>query len=222
MKRCSKCKQNKELNEFGKDNKTKDSLRYQCKQCVNNFSKNRDKKKTLFTCESCKTTKEVDYYSNKRRKTNFCLNCIAKKTQSGIKRPNISRENSARWKGGEYISTDGYKMIKCENKFHPSGRIKYKKEHILVMENHIGRELLTQRGYMGEQVHHIDGDKLNNSINNLCLCKDTREHKLIDCQLHEAAFELVRNNIIIFNSEEKKYFIDWEKIKCQRDQTQSN
>ena len=66
-------------------------------------------------------------------------------------------------------------------------RQQYKREHVLVCEKFIGRELKTQRGCMGEQVHHIDGDKMNNEIDNLLLCPDTRYHKLIDCQLHKLA-----------------------------------
>jgi hypothetical protein len=114
-----------------------------------------------------------------------------------------------RWKGGEYTSSDGYKMIKCENEFDPSGRQKYKREHVLVCEKFIGRELKTQRGCMGEQVHHIDGDKMNNEIDNLLLCPDTRYHKLIDCQLHKLAFELVRLGFIKFDYDAKKYYIDF-------------
>lgn len=214
MKKCSKCKKNKQLNEFGKDKTSKDGFKYQCKQCVNNFARNRSRKKTFFTCESCKITKEVDFYSGKKRKTNLCLNCFSKQTQTGIKRPQFSKENSGRWNGGEYISTDGYKMIKCENKFHPSGRTKYKREHVLIVENHIGRELNTQRGYMGEQIHHIDGNKLNNDISNLLLCNNTKEHKIIDCQLHELAFELVRQGVILFDKQNKKYYIDKDRINA--------
>ena len=39
-----------------------------------------------------------------------------------------------------------------------------RKEHILVMEQHIGRKLK-----LGEIVHHIDGNKTNNDISNLQL-----------------------------------------------------
>ena len=167
------------------------------------------RKKILFTCAACNITKEVDYYSYQRRKTDYCLNCYSKTVQKGINKPN--RDKSPRWQGGEYISTDGYKMM-ITNEKHPSGRIKYKREHILVIENHIGRELKTKQGKMGEQVHHIDGNKLNNSIENLLLCKDTKEHKLVDCQLHELAFTLVKHGIIDFNKETNQYFIVWEKI----------
>ena len=44
-------------------------------------------------------------------------------------------------------------------------------EHRLVVENFIGRELENR-----ETVHHIDGNKQNNSINNLMLFPNHSEH----------------------------------------------
>lgn len=39
MKRCSKCKKNKQLSEFHKNQKHKDSLRYCCKICCSKYQK---------------------------------------------------------------------------------------------------------------------------------------------------------------------------------------
>lgn len=204
MKICSKCKREKDLTEFGKDSHAKDGLRYSCKECHNQSQRNKIRKKVEFTCESCGDTKEVDYYTNQRRKYNFCLNCVSKKTQIGVRKP---RGDSS------YISSDGYKLIKCDGDYDSSGRTRYRREHVLVMENNIGRKLNTSRGGNGEQVHHIDGDKLNNKIDNLLLCKNTKHHKDVDCQLHELAFELVRKKIITFNKETEEYEIQWDSLK---------
>ena len=65
------------------------------------------------------------------------------------------------WKGGRTIDARGYVLIK--NIKHPNTKANgYVQEHRLVMENHLGRILKRL-----EQVHHINGDKTDNKIENL-------------------------------------------------------
>jgi hypothetical protein len=56
--------------------------------------------------------------------------------------------------GYERNGAKGYIEVKCSDGF--------KRKHVSVMENHIGRNLRK-----GEVVHHIDGNKRNNGIENL-------------------------------------------------------
>lgn len=74
---------------------------------------------------------------------------------------NQSGENSPTWKGGRFIDDTGYVQVwKPE---HPNAKkIGYIREHRLIMSEILGRPLLAE-----ENVHHIDGDKTNNSPDNL-------------------------------------------------------
>lgn len=169
-------------------------------------------KRINYLCPLCNKKQETTEWRFKRKKTPFCKDCVTKGTQTGIKKPQVSKEKSGRWKGGRYISSDGYEMVKCENQFHDSGRQKYKKAHVLIMEEHLGRELKTQQGHMGEQIHHVDGDKLNNDLKNLVLCKDTREHRNLHVQLEKISLDLVRKGVIIFDHGTNTYQINEGRI----------
>lgn len=68
------------------------------------------------------------------------------------------------------INRSGYIYIKTWD--HPfCGKQGYVAEHRLIMEKHIGRFLEPE-----ETIHHIDGNKTNNSIDNLELFATRGEH----------------------------------------------
>jgi hypothetical protein len=74
-----------------------------------------------------------------------------------------SAEGHPNWNGGKHLDDDGYVLVYLPT--HPyarSPRRKYVLEHRLVMEKHLGRYLAPC-----EVVHHKDGDKQNNSLDNL-------------------------------------------------------
>lgn len=72
--------------------------------------------------------------------------------------------------------------------------------HIIEMERHLGRRLKP-----GERVHHINGDKMDYRIENLCLCPNTSTHKLLHQSLQEAGVELYRLGIIGFDPDKGYY-----------------
>ncbi|MBM4136952.1 MAG: hypothetical protein FJ241_09005 [Nitrospira sp.] len=80
-------------------------------------------------------------------------------------------EKNPRWKGGVCLSENGrYRLIlSLEHPF--ADRHGYIREHRLVMEKHLGRYLTRQ-----EVVHHLNGDSLDNRIENLSLCSSPAEH----------------------------------------------
>lgn len=88
----------------------------------------------------------------------------------------FAKGNITNWRGGIRFRR-GYVFIyspdhpcKDKNNCYP--------EHRLVMEKHVGRYLSGE-----EIVHHIDGNKSNNAIENLMLLPNKAEHK----KLHKEA-----------------------------------
>ena len=74
-----------------------------------------------------------------------------------------SGANSYAWKGGKKITPKGYVQVlrKGHPRADPNG---YVFEHIVIWEQHTGIPVAP-----GFVVHHLDGNKTNNDISNLCL-----------------------------------------------------
>ena len=83
-----------------------------------------------------------------------------------------------------------------------------RKYSILIMEKYIGRPILKS-----EPIHHIDFNRLNNSLNNLYLCKNASEHSMIHGSLEKTTQELFKKKIIIFIN--GKYQINKKKRNIQ-------
>jgi len=79
--------------------------------------------------------------------------CLGRDKNRGALNPN--------WNGGRATTTDGYVRILKPN--HPNANARrYVLEHIYIMSEHIGRPL-----EKGETVHHKNGIKTDNRIENL-------------------------------------------------------
>src|ERR1035437_7181431 len=69
------------------------------------------------------------------------------------------------WKTGSYINHKGYRVLSISGK--------YILEHVYIMEKHLNRKLLKH-----EIVHHKDGNRLNNTLDNLEVMTRSAHSKL--------------------------------------------
>lgn len=99
-------------------------------------------------CPTCGKTFHV-YYGQK-----FCSTACA----------NVSKSINGKgrnWRGGRFVHASGYAHVRQPD--HPGAdRNGYVLEHRLVMERHLGRRLSTL-----ESVHHRNGDRSDNRLENL-------------------------------------------------------
>jgi hypothetical protein len=97
------------------------------------------------------------------------------------------REMSSSWKGGRTLGGGGYILIYSPD-YHNSTN-KYVFEHILIMEQMLGRPLQP-----GEVVHHCDGDKTHNQPYNLRLFATGGEHVKFHAKLAKDGIKTWRPN----------------------------
>ena len=147
--------------------KRAENISFICENCgktflIQKFAAKTRKNKIRFCCFDC-------YLSFIKIKEKSCINCkklflpkdnrnefcCKKCYQEYVKRTGIKKRTG-------FWYENGYKVL-----YNNGNSIK---EHIFVMEQYLGRKL-----NKGEVVHHIDGNKTNNNINNLLLMKDS-EH----------------------------------------------
>ena len=87
------------------------------------------------------------------------------------------------WSKRTKSTTNEYEHIRLP--FHPNiGKCLLFKKHRLIMEKHLGRLLGDE-----EIVHHVDGNKRNNNIDNLILFKDRVEHKAFHMKMERIGME---------------------------------
>lgn len=83
------------------------------------------------------------------------------------------------YKTGKFVDNDGYVRVSGQQK-HPRQHGGQVYEHVLVMESHIGRFLK----WPTEQVHHINGNRADNRIENLELVSPSQHHRRHSKHLH--------------------------------------
>jgi hypothetical protein len=130
-------------------------------------------KKVKIICEWC----GKEHLAYKHSKKRFCSDVCSSKWHHG--------ERSGSWRGGRWLDKKtGYIKIKDDN----SEGYPYRFEHRMVMEKFLGRRL--QRW---EQVHHINGIKNDNRIENLSVTVKYNHKGVFICPFCKNHVSLSRN-----------------------------
>lgn len=154
--------------------------------------KNKFSKKLKMICQNC--GKEFEFYPYRKGEVKYCsLRC----RPQDFRRNSTKGSKNCKWKGGKYKCPQGYIMVLVPNHPHLNHPDGYVFEHRFVMENHIGRYLTS-----AEQIHHINGIKTDNRIENLMLFESNKLHK---------KFEASQPNFHLHKHKFKKGCIPWNK-----------
>lgn len=165
-----------------------------------------------FKCDNCgnEFQRKGGEVSPKRLNNNykhFCDSCKDYGRFSEIGRE-AKIQNLENRIGEKKIDSNGYVQVyvgpKSSDKCTHTGRGHYNgsvREHILIMTEHLGRPL-----EKGEVVHHIDGDKTNNSIDNLQLMS-VAEHNVCHASNDALVLDLYRQGIVGYDRSQKRYFM---------------
>lgn len=153
--------------------------------------------KAIRICDTCGDEKLVSYWNLLKKEKHECYSCSNKKTNLGKTPYNKGRRQEPKNIGNTYEHSDNYTMVWVGKTNVPCG---YMPLHRLLVADDIGRQLTKD-----EKVHHINGVKSDNNLDNLLLCKNMSEHRLVHAQLETLSFELVKAGVIKFNREMNKY-----------------
>jgi len=168
-------------------------------------SYNRTKTITHWKCDYCQT--EFNKIKNGPYNTqskSYCKTCVSKigiAKLAGIAGYQSKVDNKFINRVGTIISgKEGYPEIYIGKNYpYRPGGYTTLREHIYVMECHLKRRLTK-----GEIVHHIDGDKRNNKLENLFLT-NVNEHNKLHGESESIIFELVKQGKVIFNRKTARY-----------------
>jgi hypothetical protein len=128
----------------------------------------------LISCVVCGNKFRTYPSRIKRNRSKYC----SQKCFGIARKGKITRNKNFNWNGGKKIVHSYLFILKPDHPFVTKSG--YVRKHRLVMEKHLGRYLKPT-----EVIHHINGDTLDNRIDNLMLFPSNSAHMSFHCQLRK-------------------------------------
>jgi hypothetical protein len=160
--------------------------------------------KTMYDmkCDACNTifTEHRDISYMKMNRMHLCTVCRKNNLSPIRQKINRSKENPEKIGTVRLHKNSRYKEIFVGiDSWHTKAQGHWCREHIYIIEEELGYRI--PKGYV---VHHIDGDKRNNSKENLIMLS-VQEHNNAHAKSELLIFELVKKGVIGFNRMTKLY-----------------
>lgn len=186
-KKTTKYKRNSKYGKLVSYSRTKTITHWKCDNCGEEFSKVRNGK----------------YDSNAKSYCKKCISKIGLNKLASLAGYESKVKNIFEPKVGTVvIDKEGYPQIYIGKNYpYRNGGYAHIREHQYIMETHLGRRL-----EKGEVVHHIDGDKRNNDLDNLFLTT-VNEHNKLHAESENILFELYKKGIVGFDRKMGRYFL---------------
>jgi hypothetical protein len=170
--------------------RTKTITHWECDECGEHFTKIRNgkyNKESKSYCKNCIETHGINKLAGKAGYESKIKNKFEPRVGNIIK------------------DKQGYKEIYIGKNYpYRQGGYRTIREHVYVMECFLNRALTEN-----EIVHHIDGDKQNNNIDNLFLTS-VQTHNELHAKSEHIIFELYKKGIVKFDRTIARYYIDEE------------
>jgi len=182
-KKCCRCQEVKPVSEFWKRARNKDGYGGACRSCETRYYKYER------VCSKCEKKYVINHRNVKQRKTELCQECVFKR---GAER--LAERRKTLPVKDFFLSTKGYQYVREQKEKHG-----YILKHRRILAEHLGRALERQ-----EIVHHIDGNPMNNELQNLWLT-DNSAHRKAHASIEFLGFELVRKGLIFFDRDKGEY-----------------
>ena len=171
---------------FSEYTRVKKIIHWQCDHCLTEFTKGKNGK--IYNAETKAYCK-------------YCVSKIGLAKLAGAAGYQSKVKNKFTNRTGTVISgREGYPEVYIGKDYpYRPGGYRTIREHVFVMETYLQRRI-----EKGEIIHHIDGNKGNNNIDNLFLTT-AAEHNKLHAESESIIFDLVKQGKITFNKQIARY-----------------